>query len=106
MLVLTAPESGSNGSGFDAGFNTPHFEGQNGVLKITHQIPVPGSRMVASWYPSSHSGTTMYTDTHADSIGTLAAGDGGSRGEMGSHFGVFGVFRPVYHTPCTRARVQ
>ena len=30
MLVLTAPESGSHGSRFDAGFNTVHFEGQNG----------------------------------------------------------------------------
>ena len=30
MLVLTAPESGSLGSRFDAGFNTVHFDPQNG----------------------------------------------------------------------------
>ena len=30
MLVLIASESGSDGSRFDAGFNTVHFEGQNG----------------------------------------------------------------------------
>ena len=38
MLVLTAPESGSRGSRFDAGFNTPHFDPQNGVIEMTRQI--------------------------------------------------------------------
>ena len=38
MLVLTAPESGPSWTGFDAGFHRPHFEGQNGVLKMAHPI--------------------------------------------------------------------
>ena len=38
MLVLTAPESGSKVSRFDAGFNRAHFEGQNGPYENQHQI--------------------------------------------------------------------
>ena len=38
MLGLTAPESGSLGSRFDAGFHRPHFDPQNGVLEMARLI--------------------------------------------------------------------
>ena len=40
---FNSTQSGSKVSRFDAGFNTAHFEGQNGLLKMARQIMVPGS---------------------------------------------------------------